>query len=140
MIGDIAIMDMDNPMNRSGVFRIAIDTQFAGRGYGTEATNLMLEFGFGILNLHRIQLEVYSINERAIHVYEKVGFKREGVLRDAQYYNNAYYDTIVMIGLCIVSVHKLTGRDLGRDSVAPVMHKYHFGGLGLIEQAGSIAR
>ncbi|MCY0870611.1 MAG: GNAT family protein [Firmicutes bacterium] len=96
LIGDVAIMDMDNPMNRSGIFRIAIDTQFAGQGYGTEATNLTLDYGFGTLNLHRIQLDVYSINERAIHVYEKVGFKREGVLRDAHYYNNAYYDTIIM--------------------------------------------
>jgi RimJ/RimL family protein N-acetyltransferase len=96
LIGDVAIMDMDIPMNRSGIFRIAIDTQFAGQGYGTEATNLMLDFGFGMLNLHRIQLDVYSINERAIHVYEKVGFKREEVLRDAHYYNNTYYDTIIM--------------------------------------------
>ncbi|WP_370541814.1 GNAT family N-acetyltransferase [Alicyclobacillus sp. SO9] len=87
---------MDNPKNRSGNFRIAINTQLAGRGYGTEATAIMLEYGFGILNLHRIDLDVYSINERAIHVYEKVGFKREGVLRDAHYYNNTYYDTIIM--------------------------------------------
>lgn len=96
LIGDVAIMDMDNPKNRSGSFRIAIDTHLAGRGYGTEATELMLDFGFGILNLHRIQLDVYTINERAIHVYEKVGFKREGVLRDAHYYDSAYYDTIIM--------------------------------------------
>lgn len=96
LIGDIAIMDMDNPKNRSGSFRIAIDSELAGRGYGTEATQLMLGYGFGMLNLHRIQLDVYTINDRAIHVYEKVGFKREGILREAHYYNYRYYDTVIM--------------------------------------------
>lgn len=95
LIGDTAILDI-NAKNRSGSFRIAIDTRLAGRGYGTEATRLMLDHGFGMLNLHRIELDVYSINERAIHVYEKVGFKREGVLRDAHYYNHDYYDVVMM--------------------------------------------
>ena len=56
----------------------------------------VLNFGFGIYNLHRIELQVYSFNKRAIHVYEKLGFKREGVLRDYLYFNNQYHDAIVM--------------------------------------------
>lgn len=96
LIGDVAIMDMDNPRNRGGSFRIAIDTEFAGRGYGTEATCLMLDYGFGMLNLHRIELDVYTINQRASHVYEKVGFKQEGLKRQSWYYDHQFYDTIIM--------------------------------------------
>lgn len=96
LIGDVAIMDMDNPMNRCGSFRIAINTPWTGRGYGSEAMNLMLDYGFGMLNLHRIQLDVYTINERAIHVYEKAGFKKEGVLRQAWRFDHGYYDIVIM--------------------------------------------
>lgn len=96
LIGDIALQSID-PANRNANIRIAISQKAqTGKGYGTEAIKLMLDYGFGVLNLHRIELNVFSYNERAIHVYEKIGFKREGVQRDALYYNHKYYDSIVM--------------------------------------------
>lgn len=96
LIGDIALQSID-PINRSANIRIAVSqAAHQGRGYGTEALELLLDYGFGILNLHRIELNVYAYNDRAARVYEKVGFKREGVQRDALYYNHAYYDSILM--------------------------------------------
>ncbi|WAH39113.1 GNAT family N-acetyltransferase [Alicyclobacillus dauci] len=95
MVGEVVLNDIDRN-NRSANFRIAISDPFTGQGYGTEATRLMLDYGFGMLNLHRIELDVYTINERAAHVYEKVGFKREGVKRQNWYFNHQYYDSIVM--------------------------------------------
>ncbi|NDI35316.1 GNAT family N-acetyltransferase [Chengkuizengella sediminis] len=96
VIGDIALQDIDT-INRSSNIRIAIDVeQNQGKGYGSEAISLMLEYGFGILNLHRIELEVFSFNKRAAHVYEKLGFKREGIQRDRLYYNHLYHDAILM--------------------------------------------
>lgn len=56
----------------------------------------MLGYGFGICNLHRIELNVFDYNERAIRCYEKVGFQREGVQRDALFYNHQYHDSILM--------------------------------------------
>lgn len=53
-----------------------------GKGYGTEALVLMLDYGFGICNLHRIE--------------RKIGFQREGVQRDALFYNHQYHDSIPM--------------------------------------------
>jgi len=96
IIGDIALTEMHFPNNRDANFRIAIFDANTNLGYGTEATKLMLEYGFGILNLHRIELDVYSINNRATHVYEKLGFKKEGVKRENWYYNHEYYDSIIM--------------------------------------------
>jgi RimJ/RimL family protein N-acetyltransferase len=95
-IGDIALMDISQS-NRSAVTRIAINEEVHyGKGYGTEAMKLMLDFAFGVLNLHRVQLDVYSYNERAIKSYEKAGFKVEGRIRDELYYNHAYHDSIIM--------------------------------------------
>ncbi|MNI77853.1 Spermidine N(1)-acetyltransferase [compost metagenome] len=96
VIGDTAIQDMDRG-NRTANLRIAIgDPEHQGKGYGREALLLMLDYGFGILNLHRIELEVYTYNKRAAHVYESVGFVREGVRRQTLYYNHEYHDVIVM--------------------------------------------
>lgn len=95
-IGDIALQDISSN-NRSASIRIAINNEgHQGKGYGREALLLMLDYGFGILNLQRIELEVFSFNERAAHVYSKIGFVREGVRRQSLYYNHQYHDTIVM--------------------------------------------
>lgn len=96
VIGDIALQDID-PINRNAHIRIAIDSEeHLGKGFGPESMRLLLEYGFGILNLHRIELQVFGYNVRAIKAYEKVGFKREGVQRDALYYNHRYHDSIIM--------------------------------------------
>ncbi|WP_245948081.1 GNAT family N-acetyltransferase [Paenibacillus sambharensis] len=96
LIGDIAIQDID-PTNRNANIRIAINSPGnQGKGYGSEALRLMLGYGFGVLNLHRIELNVFAYNEHAMRVYEKVGFKREGVQRDALFYNHRYHDSILM--------------------------------------------
>lgn len=70
--------------------------QFRGHGFGTEVTQVLMRHGFETLNLHRIYLRVYEYNERACHVYQKVGFVEEGRLRDDRYYNGHYSDTIMM--------------------------------------------
>ncbi len=69
--------------HRNSWLTIAIgEPDYRGRGYGSEALTLALNFAFRELNLHRIQLTVFSYNDAAIHVYEKLGFQREGVYRE----------------------------------------------------------
>lgn len=58
------------------------DPKSTGKGLGKEALELLLDFGFNELNFHRIQLNVISYNERAVKLYERAGFKREGVYRE----------------------------------------------------------
>lgn len=95
-LGEVVLNDIDE-LNRSASFRIGLKgaSQF-GRGYGSEAARLMLGYGFGTFGLNRIGLEVFAFNPRAIHVYEKLGFKREGVLREVLYADGDYHDAIVM--------------------------------------------
>jgi RimJ/RimL family protein N-acetyltransferase len=68
----------------SAWFAIGIgEADYRGRGYGADATALALQFAFHELNLHRLQLTVFSYNERAIRLYERMGFRKEGVFREA---------------------------------------------------------
>lgn len=68
---------------RTTWFSIVIgDPAERNRGYGTEALRLLLRFAFHELNLHRVQLTVFSYNRAAIRVYEKVGFRHEGTYRE----------------------------------------------------------
>jgi RimJ/RimL family protein N-acetyltransferase len=86
-----------SPENRSAILGIAIgDKAHWDGGYGTDAMRTLCRFGFDMMNLHRIQLDVYQDNLRAQHVYEKIGFKREVVRREAIYKFGRYQDVIVM--------------------------------------------
>jgi RimJ/RimL family protein N-acetyltransferase len=70
--------------------------EFWSKGYGKEATKLVLKYSFDILNLNRIQLHVANNNKNGIKAYEKAGFVTEGILREAMYHNNKYVDFYVM--------------------------------------------
>lgn len=52
------------------------------KGYAKEALKLLMELAFNELNLHRLQLNVFNYNERAITLYESIGFRREGIYRE----------------------------------------------------------
>lgn len=76
-------------------FRIAlVGPEVFDRGYGTEATRLVRDFAFGPLGLHRLSLDVVADNERAIRVYDKVGFVLEGRRREVQRVAGLWRDTL----------------------------------------------
>lgn len=66
-----------------------------GKGFGREAVEMILRFAFLELNLHRVQLTVFSYNERAIALYEALGFKREGVFREHLHRDGRRYDMLL---------------------------------------------
>src|SRR5262249_16271877 len=83
--------------NRHAMFGIIIGVKDEwDHGHGTEATALMVRHAFETLNLNRVWLHVYEENERGIHVYEKLGFKKEGMLRQDHYRDGNYGNTITM--------------------------------------------
>ncbi|MGW0799846.1 GNAT family N-acetyltransferase [Streptomyces sp. NPDC002692] len=95
VVGEAVLNEWDAD-NESCNFRIAFVPDAHGRGLGTEATRLIVGYGFTRLGLHRISLEVYAFNPRARRVYEKVGFVAEGVLRDALLWEGERVDAVVM--------------------------------------------
>lgn len=95
-VGQTAFVRIDY-VSRAAVFYLAIyNPQYWSHGFGKEATALMVEYGFEILNLNRIHLHVCSENPHAIEAYKKAGFSVEGNLRQAMYHHNKYVDFLVM--------------------------------------------
>lgn len=72
------------------------EKEFQGRGMGTEATKLMLDYGFNILNLHNIMLKAFAYNEAGIRAYQKAGFQEIGRRREVKKINGKRYDMIYM--------------------------------------------
>ena len=96
MVGDLSINDI-NSQSRTGSFRIAIDQHSNyQKGFGQEAMKLALNHAFGMMNLRRIELEVLVDNKRAIHVYEKLGFVKEGIKRKSAFFDHTYHDMVFM--------------------------------------------
>jgi RimJ/RimL family protein N-acetyltransferase len=86
------------------ITRALVATLFVGigegtarrKGFGTEATRLICEYGFFFRNLYAIKVEVHEYNEAAKRIYERLGFKMVGRLRGANLLNNRRYDEIIM--------------------------------------------
>lgn len=91
----IGYVEIERISWNNGVGGIAIgigDLKQCGKCYGKEALSLVMDFAFRELNLHRLQLIAISYNERAIRLYEKLGFKREGIYREAVFRDGKRYD------------------------------------------------
>jgi RimJ/RimL family protein N-acetyltransferase len=100
--------DNDQPIGKTAFFRIDWVGRMAifyigiadkinwSKGYGSQATKLMIEYAFETLNLNRIQLHVAVDNHPAVNIYKNAGFKVEGTLREAMYHNGRYCDFYVM--------------------------------------------
>ncbi len=87
-------IDWKNRVGRIGI--VIGSSEYFGLGYGTEAMKLLIAFAFREMNLHRLELDVYDFNERAIRSYLSCGFQQEGRLRERQYKNGRYVDVIQM--------------------------------------------
>jgi RimJ/RimL family protein N-acetyltransferase len=84
-------------INRSGEYFILIGNKTSwSKGYGTEVTKLIIDYGFATLNLHRIALSVSETNYGGVKAYQRAGFTREGILRQASYRDGHYHDKIIM--------------------------------------------
>lgn len=83
--------------HRSAELQIRIgDPESRGRGIGTAATARLLEIGFRELGLHRVYLHVFATNEPARRLYERLGFRVEGMQREAAWIEGAWVDVMLM--------------------------------------------
>jgi RimJ/RimL family protein N-acetyltransferase len=96
LVGTCAFSQMDGD-NGSAMYHITIgEKDVWGRGYGTEATRLMVDHAFTALGLHRVALSVFDFNERAIRAYARVGFLTEGRAREAVWRDGRWWDELSM--------------------------------------------
>ena len=94
LVGFILLAGLRNPNHAVELRRIVMSEP--GRGLGSRALALAIEYAFGRLDAHRLWLDVKVRNDRARRVYERAGFTREGVLRDAILTDGTYESLIVM--------------------------------------------
>ena len=94
VVGEVLLLDLDAE-NRACGMRLWLARE-RDRGIGTRALRLVLDHAFGTVGLHRVGLEVYAHNPRAVHVYRKLGFVLEGTLREALLLDGRWVDCHVM--------------------------------------------
>jgi RimJ/RimL family protein N-acetyltransferase len=94
-VGMCNLRDID-ALSRRADLGISLAREQIGRGYGSDATRVLLEYGFRHLNLHRISLDTLATNERALRAYLACGFVEEGRLRAYGWSQGRYVDSILM--------------------------------------------
>lgn len=95
LVGNCGLFEVE-PQFRTASAGIAIGKDHWDRGYGTDALRTLCRFGFGHMNLHRIELTVSAANPRGLRAYEKVGFRVEGYKRQADLIRGERCDLILM--------------------------------------------
>ena len=97
-IGQLDMFRVDWKLRQGEIGMVIASAEDRGRGYGTEALQLLSRFAFQTLGLERIELEVHSENAAAIRCYEKAGFRLEGIKRHA-YYNDGHFTDLGLMSL-----------------------------------------
>jgi diamine N-acetyltransferase len=96
VIGETGLLRMFPAWRTTDWSLIIGEKAVRGKGYGTEAAQLMLNYAFGHLNFHRVAIGVVGFNTKALRFYEQLGFQREGIQRDGYYYDHQYHDFVMM--------------------------------------------
>lgn len=95
-IGNCGLSEVSPEDRRAKLSLSLAEPERRSKGFGTDVVRTLVRFGFEEMNLHRIELDVFEYNERAIACYRKCGFVEEARLRQARYARGVHHDTIVM--------------------------------------------
>ncbi len=109
LIGFVILMHVNHTHGDAFVGIGMGDADYRGKGYGTDAMNLVLRYAFQELNLHRVSLDAVVTNARAIRSYEKCGFVHEGQTRGTEF-RNGVHDNLVTMGILRGEWEKLANR------------------------------
>ena len=96
IIGETGLLRMFPAWHQTDLTIIIPDPEMQHKGYGSEAIRIMLDMAFREYEMHRVSIGVVGLNTDALEFYKKIGFKQEGILEEAYYYNDEYSDFIMM--------------------------------------------
>lgn len=82
--------------NKLGRLSLVIKKEFWNKGYAQKVLPILIDHAFKKLELHKVYLMHWQENKKADHLYKKVGFKKEGVLKEEYYWHGKYYDMVRM--------------------------------------------
>jgi RimJ/RimL family protein N-acetyltransferase len=95
----LGVISLTNISEANGSAELSViigDEKDRDKGFGTEAIRVILRYAFEDLGLQRVDLSVFEFNELAIRAYEKLGFQREGRVRQAVRRDGKFHDAILM--------------------------------------------
>jgi RimJ/RimL family protein N-acetyltransferase len=95
VIGMINTNDIEVAHRSTEIDVVIGHSQYRERGYGTDAIREFLRFLFDTVGLHRVWLSTYEYNARARHVYEKLGFQQEGIMRETDFVDARWINAVV---------------------------------------------
>jgi RimJ/RimL family protein N-acetyltransferase len=93
-IGDIGIRLQANEA-RQAITGYTFAREAQGKGYATETLRALLDYMFGTLGVHRVMADALAENEKSIRLLERVGFRQEGYLRDAEWFEGKWADNVI---------------------------------------------
>jgi len=96
IIGTIRLKIVNMISRRADISIGIFNPIFRDKGLGTESLKLLIDFAFNTMNFLSLELKVFTNNKRAISCYEKLGFKKVGVRRKADFVDGKYLDDLVM--------------------------------------------
>ncbi len=96
LTGNCGLMNVDLVQRTAELGIFIGEEKHRGKGYGSEAMRLLLDYAFNLLNLHSVYLRVRSFNKAGQRCYQKVGFKEIGRRRECVLLGGQYYDEIFM--------------------------------------------
>lgn len=91
-IGLIGFGHIDWVSRNANIFAMIGESEYWGKGIVGEASKLVIEYGFSELNFHKIYAGIFSPNSRSLRAAEKLGFKKETILKEAIYVDGKYHD------------------------------------------------
>ncbi len=91
-IGSIGFNQTNWVSRNANIFLTIGEPEYWGKGIAGEASKLMINYGFTELNFHKIFASVFTPNSRSLRAAEKLGFEKEGVLKEEMYVDGQYHD------------------------------------------------
>jgi RimJ/RimL family protein N-acetyltransferase len=95
-LGHVGLYRIDHRIRKAEFAILIGNSKWWRKGLGQEVSRGVLDFAFRELNLHRVELTVLATNSAAIHLYRKLGFTEEGVIRQGQFRDGEYVDIVTM--------------------------------------------
>ena len=92
LVGYVQLALIDYDERRAAVGILVGEKNMWGHGIGKTALRILLDYAFTVSNLERVYAEVYGFNQRSLRLMERVGFQKEGVLRQHEIHNGARQD------------------------------------------------
>lgn len=95
LVGHLSTSNADPRAGRFS-YGIAIGRAFHRRGYASDAAVLLMRYMFGERRYHKVEADIYAYNEASLALHERLGFQREGVLRDHEFFAGRYVNVVIM--------------------------------------------